>query len=125
MKHLLSVVAAVILSAGVSVGITHSVMQEHTHQVAAESFQDGTCKTRTFEDGSVVMEDGNGRLCSEDYAQQVVSRTKNYGPCVKAQETTAGRIMYRDAVADNTDDGKRRSLRAQVDYVKATCRNAV
>lgn len=125
MKHLLSVIAAVILSAGASIGITHAIMQEHTHQVAQEAFQDGTCEPRTFEDGSVVMEDGKGRLCSGDYAQRVVNRTISYGPCITLQTTPEGRAMYRDAVADNTDDGKRRSVRAQVDYVKATCRNGV
>ena len=57
------------------------------------------------------------------YRQKVVKATETYGPCKAMRKTRAGRIMYRDLVSDNTDDGKRRTVKAQVRYVKQGCRN--
>lgn len=57
------------------------------------------------------------------YRGQVVAGTWAYGPCVKLRKSKPGRIMYWDTVMDDTDDGKRRSVKAQTNYVKQGCRN--
>ena len=57
------------------------------------------------------------------YRQKVVKATESYGPCKVMRKSRAGRLMYRDLVSDNTDDGKRRTVKAQVRYVKQGCRN--
>jgi hypothetical protein len=59
------------------------------------------------------------------YRQKVIAGTAGYGPCKAMRKTEAGRIAYWDMVADNTDDGKRRSVKAQVSYVRQGCRNGV
>jgi hypothetical protein len=59
------------------------------------------------------------------YRQQVVAGTYSYGACKTMRKVKAGRIAYWDMVADNTDDGKRRSVKAQVSYVRQGCRNSV
>jgi hypothetical protein len=124
-RYIATALVSIILSAGVSVGITHSVMQEHNRQevqrARVSAFKDGACSTITFEDGSSVKEDGNGRLCVDE--PTVESLTASYGPCGAMQETEAGRVMYRDLVSDDTDNGERRSVRAQAEYVKQGCRN--
>lgn len=60
---------------------------------------------------------------SLSYRQKVVAGTYSYGPCKAMRGTSAGRIAYWDMVADNTDDGKRRSVKDQVSYVRQGCRN--
>lgn len=57
------------------------------------------------------------------YRAQVVKGTSNYGPCKTLRKTHAGRIAFLDTVADSTDDGKRRSVKAQIAYVRQACRN--
>jgi hypothetical protein len=59
------------------------------------------------------------------YRQQVVAGTYSYGPCKSIRKSRPGRIAYWDMVADNTDDGKRRSVKAQISYVRQGCRNGV
>lgn len=70
-----------------------------------------------------MVEAANGEPLS--YRQKVVAGTYSYGPCKSLRKTQAGRIAYWDMVADNTDDGKRRSVKAQVSYVRQGCRNGV
>lgn len=57
------------------------------------------------------------------YRAQVVKGTYPYTPCKRMRKTHAGRLAYWDTVADNTDEGKRRSVKAQVSYVRQACRN--
>ena len=59
----------------------------------------------------------------QSYLQKVVAGTAGYGPCKAMRKTEAGRIAYRDMIADNTDEGKRRSVKDQVSYVRQGCRN--
>jgi hypothetical protein len=62
---------------------------------------------------------------SPGYRAQVIAGTWKYGPCKALRSSQVGRIAYWDMVADNTDDGKRRSVKAQVSYVRQGCRNGV
>jgi uncharacterized lipoprotein YehR (DUF1307 family) len=62
---------------------------------------------------------------SPSYRQQVVAGTYSYGPCKTMRQSKAGRIGYWGMVADNTDDGKRRSVKSQISYVRQGCRNGV
>ena len=57
------------------------------------------------------------------YRQHVLAGTLFYGPCKSMMKTRAGRLMYWDMVIDSTDDGGRRSVKAQIRYVKQGCRN--
>lgn len=59
------------------------------------------------------------------YRVQVVSGTAHYAPCVAMRSTQAGRLMYRDMVSDTWDDGRQRTVKAQISYVKQGCRNGV
>jgi hypothetical protein len=59
------------------------------------------------------------------YRERVVAGTYSYGPCKAMRVSRPGRIAYWDMVADNTDDGKRRSVKAQVSYVRQGCHNSV
>jgi hypothetical protein len=59
------------------------------------------------------------------YRQHVVLGTVTYGPCKALRKSQEGRIAYWDMVADSTDDGKRRSVKAQVSYVRQGCHNNV
>ncbi|AWN05316.1 hypothetical protein SEA_IBANTIK_94 [Streptomyces phage Ibantik] len=93
MKYIATALVSIILSAGISVGITHTVMQEHTKQevdrVTVETFNDG-------------------------YAE---------GVCEPLQATPEGRAAYRDLVSDTTDDGRTRSAEDQLGYIVQGCLN--
>jgi hypothetical protein len=138
MRIFAAIVVTAVLSIGASVGITHSVMQDqHKREVdraKVESFNDG------FRDGSCRDgEDGFDNPCMEapaalpmvtvakgrttGYRVQVITGTYLYGPCKGMRQSKAGRAMYWDMIADSTDEGKRRSVKSQVRYVKQGCRN--
>lgn len=93
MRYIATALVSIILSAGVSVGITHSVMQEHTQQrvdrMEVDAFNDG-------------------------YAE---------GVCEPLQDTAEGRAAYRDLVSDTTDDGRTRSAEDQLGYIVQGCLN--
>ncbi|BET51744.1 hypothetical protein RGQ21_67260 [Kitasatospora aureofaciens] len=93
MRYITTALVSIILSAGISVGITHSVMQEHTRQ-AIEAKEVGS-----FNDG---------------YAE---------GVCEPLQSTPEGRAAYRDLVTDTTDDGRTRSADDQLAYIVQGCLN--
>lgn len=61
----------------------------------------------------------------QNYNAKVVAGTYSYGPCKAMRKTHAGRVAYWDLILDNTDEGKRRSVKAQVSYVRQGCRNGV
>jgi hypothetical protein len=75
--------------------------------------------------GSILGTAETATAKPQTYRQKVIAGTANYGPCKVMRKTEAGRIAYRDMIADNTDDGKRRSVKAQVSYVRQGCRNGV
>jgi hypothetical protein len=62
---------------------------------------------------------------SPTYRQKVVAGTYSYGPCKSLRKSQEGRTAYWDMVADNTDEGKRRTVKAQVQYVRQGCRNGI
>jgi MOSC domain-containing protein YiiM len=55
------------------------------------------------------------------YRSQVIAGTKHYRPCVKLNATREGRLWYRDMVSDTYDDGHKRSVKAQIHYVRTGC----
>jgi hypothetical protein len=57
------------------------------------------------------------------YRVQVIIGTHHYAPCIDMRATKAGRLMYRDMVSDTWDDGRKRTVKAQISYVKQGCRN--
>jgi hypothetical protein len=57
------------------------------------------------------------------YTARVLAGTSHYKPCIEMRKTKAGRIAYKDMVIDNWDDNAKRSVKAQVKYVKQGCRN--
>lgn len=62
MRHIFGILTAVVFTAGISVGITHSVMQEHMrheiNRVQVDTFNEG------FTDGACHKgQDGFGHLC--------------------------------------------------------------
>jgi hypothetical protein len=69
----------------------------------------------------VTAETAQGK--PRDYRARIIAGTYLYGPCKSMRQTSAGRVAYWDAVADNTDDGRRRPAGAQITYVRQSCRN--
>lgn len=58
MRHVFGLLTAVVFTAGVSIGITHSVMQEEVSRVKVNAFNDG------FTDGACHKgQDGFGTSC--------------------------------------------------------------
>jgi hypothetical protein len=55
------------------------------------------------------------------YTARVVAGTLHYRPCVTLRKTHEGRLWYRDMVSDNTDEGHKRTVRAQIHYVRTGC----
>jgi hypothetical protein len=57
------------------------------------------------------------------YRALVLAGTHRYWPCVVMRSNHAGLIEYRDLVSDTYDEGRKRSVSAQIKYVKQGCRN--
>lgn len=55
------------------------------------------------------------------YRAQVIAGTYGYRPCVLLNRTSEGRSWYWDMVSDNTDEGHKRSVKAQIRYVRTGC----
>lgn len=93
MRMFVTVIVSVLISAVVSVGITHPIMKEHSR------LEVDRMEVTSFNDG---------------YAE---------GVCEPLQNTPEGRSAYQDLVTDTMDDGRTRSVGDQLNYIVQGCLN--
>jgi hypothetical protein len=56
------------------------------------------------------------------YRVRVLAGTLPYPPCVELRQTREGRSWFADMVSDTYDDGHRRTVSQQIQYVREGCR---
>ncbi|MFD8089004.1 hypothetical protein [Streptomyces malaysiensis] len=58
-----------------------------------------------------------------EYTKRVQARTDWYRPCLDLMQSENGDSAYTDLVDDSWDEGKRRSVSEQIEYVRTGCEN--